>query len=411
MSDEETRQGNIVIIGGGHAAAQLCAGLAAAGQGARVHLVCEEAELPYQRPPLSKAYLKNPLEALQPHRAEAWYADAGITLHRADPGVGIDRERCTVRLRSGTELAYAKLVLATGTRARGLPHLPHAQDNGLANVAVLRTAADAQRLRTLLDAARHLTVLGGGFIGLEIAATARAAGKAVTVLEAAPRLLMRSVSPELAEDVLQTHRASGIDLRLGVAAGGFEIDGNRLAALTVDRKREPVELMVLGIGAVPEHTLASAAGLDCDNGIEVDALMRTSDAQILAIGDCTCFRYRGHPLRLESVQNANDQAKVAAATILGHGAAYLPVPWFWSEQGSLRLQMVGLWRAGLQPVRRPGATPAAFSLFHYDGDALVAVESANAPLDHLGARKLLEKGVSPTPGQAADSAFALKSLL
>jgi 3-phenylpropionate/trans-cinnamate dioxygenase ferredoxin reductase subunit len=411
MNDAEARPDNIVIIGGGHAAAQLCAGLVAAGQGGRVHLVCEEAELPYQRPPLSKAYLKNLLEVLQPHRAEAWYANAGITLHRADPAVGIDPGRRTVRLRSGTELAYGKLVLATGTRARGLPHLPQAQDNGLANVAVLRSAADAQRLRTLLDAATHLTVLGGGFIGLEIAANARAAGKAVTVLEAAPRLLMRSVSPELAEHVLQTHRASGIDLRLGVAVGGFEVDGNRLAALTVDGTREPVELMVLGIGAVPEHTLASEAGLACDNGIEVDELMRTSDAHILAVGDCASFdEYTsGRHLRLESVQNANDQARTAVATLLGREEPYRALPWFWSEQGALRLQMAGLMPPDGTRYRRAGATSASFSILHYAQDRLVCAESVNAPLDHMAARKLLESGKSPSPESACDTNTALKT--
>ena len=421
MSDDETeqaRQDSILIIGGGHAAAQLCAGLVAAGQGARLHLVCEEAELPYQRPPLSKAYLKNPLEVLQLHRAEAWYVDAGITLHRADPAVGIDRVRRTVRLRSGTELAYAKLVLATGTRARGLPHLPHAQrnaqgngqDSGLANVAVLRSAADALRLRTLLDAAQHLTLLGGGFIGLEIAATAHAAGKTVTVLEAAPRLLMRSVSPELAEHVLQTHRASGIDLRLGVAAGGFEIEDKRLAALTVDGKREPVELMVLGIGVVPEHTLASEAGLACDNGIQVDALLRTSDENILAIGDCASFdeHTSGRHLRLESVQNANDQARTAVATLLGREEPYRALPWFWSEQGALRLQMAGLMPHDGTRHRRGGATPASFSILHYAQDRLVCVESVNAPLDHMAARKLLESGKSPSPELACDANTALK---
>ena len=409
MSDADVAQGGIVVIGGGHAAAQLCAGLVTAGQGARVHLICEEAELPYQRPPLSKTFLKNPLEALQPHRADTWYLDAGITLHRADPAIAIDRAHRRVRLQSGTELAYATLVLATGTRARRLPHLPDSLDN----VAVLRTAADALRLRALLDAAQHLTVLGGGFIGLEIAATARAAGKAVTVLEAAPRLLMRSVSPELAEHVLQTHRANGIDLRLGVAAGGFEIEGHRLAALTVDGKREPVELMVLGIGAVPEHTLASEAGLVCDNGIKVDALMRTSDPCILAIGDCASFdeHTSGRHLRLESVQNANDQARTALATLLGREEPYRALPWFWSEQGSLRLQMAGLMPHDGARHRRAGAMPASFSILHYAADRLVCVESANAPMDHMAARKLLESGKTLSPEIACDSKTALKAHL
>lgn len=409
MSSSDSAQGNIVVVGGGHAAAQLCAGLVAAGLGARVHLVCEEVELPYQRPPLSKAYLKSPDEALQAHRSEAWYVDSGITLHRADPAVRIDRGLRRVRLRSGTELTYSSVVLATGTRARRLAHLP----DGLSNVAVLRTAADAQRLRTLIGSAKHLTVLGGGFIGLEIAATARAAGKSVTVLEAAPRLLMRSVSPELAEHVFQTHSANGIDLRLGVAAGGFEIEGDRLAALTVDGQREPVDLMVLGIGAVPEHTLASEAGLACDNGIKVDHGMRTSDPHVLAIGDCASFdeHTSGRHLRLESVQNANDQARTALATLLGRDEPYRALPWFWSEQGGLRLQMAGLMpHDGVRHIR-PGAAPASFSVLHYVADRLVCVESVNAPMDHMAARKLLESGKSPLPATACDADLPLKSHL
>ena len=407
MSDVDIAGDAIVVIGGGHAAVQLCAGLVAAGQGARVHLVCEEAELPYQRPPLSKAYLKSADEALQAHRAESWYIDAGITVHRADPAIAIDRERHSVRLRSGTELPWATLVLATGTRARRLPHLPEA----LSNVAVLRTAADAQRLRTLLDATQHLTVLGGGFIGLEIAGTARAAGKAVTVLEAAPRLLMRSVSPEVADHVLRTHRASGIDLRLGVAAGSFEFEADRLVALTVDGRREPVELMMLGIGAVPEHSLASEAGLVCDNGIRVDALMRTSDPCILAIGDCASFdeHTSGRHLRLESVQNANDQARTAVATVLGRDEPYRALPWFWSEQGGLRLQMAGLAPHDGTRHRRAGLSDASFSILHYSGDRLVCVESVNAPLDHLAARKLLEAGKSPSPKIACETSISLKA--
>lgn len=398
----------IVIVGGGHAAAQLCSGLAAAGLGARVHLVCEEPLLPYQRPPLSKAFLKSADEPLQPHRAEAWFAEQGITLHQADPAVSVAPDRREVRLRSGAVLHYGWLVLATGTRARRLPQLPA----GLDNVAVLRDAADAQALRTRLNAATRVTVLGGGFIGLEIAATAKALGKQVTVLEAAPRLLARSVSPELAAHVLQTHRDAGIDLRLGVQVGAFEVEGQRLAALSVDGQRESVELLVMGIGAVPETALAEAAGLACDNGIVVDAAMRTSAPQVLAIGDCTNFPEAGsgRRLRLESVQNANDQAKTALATLLGKDEPYRALPWFWSEQGALRLQMAGLMPADGVRHRRPGATPASFSILHYAGERLACVESINAPLDHMASRKLLEVGKSPAPELACDPAVALKSL-
>ena len=396
----------IVIVGGGHAGAALCAALASAGLGAQTHLVCAETELPYQRPPLSKAFLKSPTEPLQWHRGEEWFAQSGITLHRGDAATAVDRAGKVLTLQSGTRLPYAWLVLATGAAARALPSVPATLDN----VAVLRGAADALRLRTLFEAARRVTVLGGGFIGLEIAATARALGKDVVVLEAAPRLLQRSVSPELAEHVLATHRASGIDVRLGVSVGDFEIEGARLAALTVDGQREPVELLVMGIGATPETHLAHAAGLECGNGVLVDAHMRTSDPAILAIGDCSSFPQHGsgHRLRLESVQNANDQARTALATLQGRLEPYRAVPWFWSEQGSMRLQMAGLMPATGTRHRRPGATPASFSLLHYEGERLVCVESVNAPADHMAARKLLEAGISPSPADACDATQPLK---
>ncbi len=413
---DETQSGNIVIVGGGHAGAALCAGLAAAGQGARVHLVCEEAELPYQRPPLSKSFLKGPQEPLQPHRAETWYLEAGITLHRADPALAIDRERRVLRLRSGREIGYAQLVLATGARGRSLPQLQKLP-GGLNNVHVLRGAADALRLRAQLAAAQHVTVLGGGFIGLEIAATARALGKRVSVIEAAPRLLMRSVSSELAEHVLQTHRANGIDVRLNVAAVGFVHDDERVASITADGQAEPVEMLVLGIGAAPEVALAQAAGLRCgqgqDSGILVDECMRTSDPSILAVGDCANFPVHGsgRRARLESVQNANDQARTALATLLGREEPYRALPWFWSEQGSMRLQMAGLMPLEGTRHRRPGATPASFSVLHYVGEQLVCAESVNAPLDHMAARKLLEAARSPAPDVACDPAIPLKAHL
>ncbi|MEF7615911.1 FAD-dependent oxidoreductase [Aquincola sp. MAHUQ-54] len=403
----------IVIVGGGHAAAQLCASLAEAGLGARVHLVCEERRLPYHRPPLSKGFLKHPEDEPQPLRPDAWYADSGITLHLGDAAVSIDRGRRTLRLASGAELGYGQLVLATGTRARRPLHLA----DGLANVMVLRSADDAVQLRERLAAAPRLTVLGGGFIGLEIAATARAMGKEVVVIESAPRLMMRAVSPEVSQHVLQTHRAAGIEVRLGASAGHFEVDGDRLAALDVSGTRTPVELLVLGIGAAPEHALATAAGLECDNGIVVDAFMRTSDPAILAIGDCASFPQAasGRRMRLEAVQNALDQARTAAATLAGQPRLHDALPWFWSEQGSLRLQMAGLVPApdapGVELHRRPGASDASFSLLHYAGGRLVCVESVNAPLDHMPLRKLLEAGRSLSPAEACDTAVPLKKYL
>ncbi len=409
---------SIVIVGGGHAGAQLCAALAEAGLGAQTHLVCAEALLPYQRPPLSKAFLKSPDESPQQHRAEAWYAQAGITLHRGDAALRIDRAARQLHLQSGATLGYAQLVLATGARARQLPGLP----DGLHNVAVLRSAAHAHALRQRLAGARSLTVLGGGFIGLEVAATARALGLAVQVIEAAPRLLSRSVSADLAAHILATHQASGIEFVLGARIGAIVHDGQQLHSIEVNGVPQPVELLLLGIGAEPDTALASAAGLRVDNGIVVDAAMRSSDPQILAIGDVARFPVAsawaagtGTALRLESVQNANDQARTAAATLQGQAAAYAALPWFWSEQGALRLQMAGLMPAldapGVARHRRPGANAASFSVLHYIGERLVCVESVNAAMDHMMSRKLLEAGRHPAPALACDAAVALKSLL
>lgn len=404
---------SIVVIGGGHAAAQLCAALVEQGQGARVVLICEEPVLPYQRPPLSKTFLKNPDEKLQLHRAAAWYEQAGIQVRLDDPVEAIDRVARSLRLRSGQTLAWGHLVLATGTRVRWLPDLP----TSLSNVLALRSAAQALRVREALGAAEAVTVLGGGFIGLEVAATALHLGRRVSVLEAAPRLLGRAVSPALSDFVADTHRESGMDIRLNARVSHPVIEGDRLSALQVDDERWPIDVMLKGIGAVPEVALAEAAGLECADGIIVDAFMQTSDPAILAIGDCTSFPdpRSGRYLRLESVQNANDQARIAAATLAGETRPYAPVPWFWSDQGKIRLQMVGLMPAtdtpGLHTVRRPGAQPGSFSLVHHVGEELRCVETVNAPADHLACRKLFELGRHPTAEQMADVSLPLKHWL
>jgi 3-phenylpropionate/trans-cinnamate dioxygenase ferredoxin reductase component len=329
--------------------------------------------------------------------------------------VAIDRARRRVRLRDGDEIGYEQLVLATGGRARLLAGLPP----GLANVATLRSVEDALALRDKMTACDTLSVVGGGFIGLEAAATGRALGKRVTVVESAPRLLARAVSPELSDHVLQVHRDAGIDIRLQARIGGFEFEATpatgspRLAAIRLNGERHPVDLLLLGIGAEPETSLAEAAGLECDNGIVVDEYMVTSDPAILAVGDCTSFPdiCCGRRLRLESVQNANDQARTAVASLLGKHLAHRAVPWFWSEQGNLRLQMAGLPPAHAERHRRPGPKPDSFSILHYADGVLHCVESVNAPLDHLMARKLLEAGRSPEVAKAVDPAVPLKSLL
>ncbi|MGE4336818.1 MAG: NAD(P)/FAD-dependent oxidoreductase [Pigmentiphaga sp.] len=399
----------VVIIGGGHAAAQLCASLAEGNFEGRVTLVSNEDRLPYHRPPLSKTFIKDPAAEPQALRAQAMYDKAGIEVLLGETAVAIDREGREVALASGRRLPYDTVVLATGTSARRLPGVPAEAPN----VAYLRNAADAERLRAALNDAPSVTVLGGGFIGLEIAATAGQLGKPVAVFEAAPRLLARSVSPEAADHVVKTLRESGVTIHLGASADRFEFEGERLSAVFVGEQRHAVDILVAGIGAVPETLLAEAAGLECANGVVVDDHMRTSDPAIYAIGDCTAFPYSrwGERLRLESVQNANDQARTVAGVLLHQPTPYQALPWFWSDQGALRLQIAGLARPDTERVIRPGTKEGSFSVLHFDGGHLVCIESINAPLDHMAARKLLERGLQPSREQLLDPAVPLKAHL
>ncbi len=399
----------IVVIGGGHAGAQICATLAELGQAHRVHLVCEEASLPYQRPPLSKAFFKKNDEPIQLIRAQTWFDQQGITVHLGGAVKNIDLQARVAHLASNKSLPFSKLVFATGTRSRRLSELPPS----IENVHLLRTAQDAQQLRDTLPSAEQFTFIGGGFIGLELAATLNALGKKVTVLEVSPRLLARSISLELSEHVLKTHRDAGIDIRLQCDIKGYKFEGQRLTHIELKDDLLSVDRVLLGIGAQPELTLAQSIGLSCEGGIVVDDQMRASVPDVWAIGDCTVFPYApmGGSLRLESIQNANDQAKVAAHSIMGQAASYKPTPWFWSEQGAMRLQMVGLMPKEPTTFKRAGANEQAFSLFHYDQGALACVESVNSVMDHMMAKKFFELGIHPSPQEVCNPAVALKSLV
>jgi 3-phenylpropionate/trans-cinnamate dioxygenase ferredoxin reductase subunit len=403
----------IVIIGGGHAAAQLCAALAEGNFTGRVVLVSEELHLPYHRPPLSKTLIKDAAALLPELRGAAFYAQSGVELRLGQRAVRIDRAARQVVLQApdgGAEdrLAYDHLVLATGSRARHLPGVPE----DLPNLHTLRNFDDAVRLRSALSQAQRLMVIGGGFIGLELAASARALGKAVTLIEAAPRLLARAVSPAISRHLLDHHRAAGVDVRLGSAPQRVVVENDRFTGVVLNDESLAADLLLVGIGARPEVSLAEVSGLDCSNGIRVDPLLQTSDPDISAIGDCTTFPYGADAtsIRLESVQNANDQAKALAARLLGQPVAYAPVPWFWSEQGDVRLQIAGLWHDGLRAVTRAGAKAGSFSIAHYDGTQFVAMESINAPLDHMTARRWLQQQHSPAPEAFADAARPLKDL-
>jgi len=400
----------LVIVGGGHAASQLAASLAEKRFPGQVALISDEVHLPYHRPPLSKTLIKDPEAVLPELRGAAFYEQAGIELRLGTRVQGIDRARKVLRLVAPDgprELAYDHLVLATGAKARELPQAPV----GTPGVHYLRTYDQAQALRDALAQARRIVVLGGGFIGLEIAATARQLGKEVTVFEAMPRLLARSVSPAVSDFLLATHRGAGVDIRLGTMVDGLQMAQGRATGVLVGGVSVPADVIIAGIGATPNVDLARDAGLACDDGIVVDATLATTDPDISAIGDCVAFPHPDWPqrLRLESVQNANDQAKALAARLCGEPQPYAAVPWFWSDQGEARLQITGLWRPGCESVLRPASRGNGFSVLHYEGTRLRAIESVNSPVDHMAARRLMQSGQSPDKAVVGDPARPIQA--
>lgn len=408
-------EGDIVIIGAGQAGVQAAEALRAGSFAGTITLLGNEPHGPYHRPPLSKAWLAGEMDAAQlVMRAPEMLARKGITLRTDTTVTAIDRATQTVRLADGSALPYTGLVLATGATPRNLP-LPGGDSIG---VLALRgrddASAIADRLALCIDQQRPVVVIGGGFIGLEVAATARKKGLAVTVLEAAPRLLGRVLAPVLSDWYADLHRGHGVQLLLGAQITAMEVgsDGTVAGVRLTDGTVLPAGLVVVGIGVTANDELARAAGLDCDRGIVVDACGRTSDPQIVAAGDCTARRLAdGSLLRLESVQNATEQGKSAAAALLGQDRAFTATPWFWSDQYDKKLQMAGLSTGADHWAVRGDMAAGSFSVYHFRGERLLAVDSVSATKDHLQARKLLDAGVSPSPAQAADAGFDLASLL
>ena len=415
MSDTTTLQGPIVIIGAGQAGVQTAESLRAGGFTGPITMLGDEPYGPYHRPPLSKAWLAGAMDAVQlVMRAPEMLARKNITLRTDTTVVAIDRAAKHVQLADGSTLPYAGLVLATGSTPRALP-LPGAQAQG---VLALRSRDDAsaiaERLALCQERQLPVVVIGGGFIGLEVAATARKKGLAVTVLEAAPRLLGRVLAPVLSDWYAELHRSHGVQLQLGAQITALEADaqGQVSGVRMADGSLVPAGLVVVGIGVVANEQLAVAAGLECERGIVVDACSRTSDPAIVAAGDCAVRRLpNGNLLRLESVQNATEQAKSAAAALLGQERPFTATPWFWSDQYDKKLQMAGLSTGADRWSVRGDLSSGSFSVYHFQGERLLAVDSVNASKDHLQARKLLDAGISPTPEQAADATFDLVSLL
>lgn len=385
----------VVIAGAGQAGFQVAASLRQEGFDGRVVLIGDEPGLPYQRPPLSKAYLADGNGDRLTFRPREFFAEHGIELV-LDAGVRrIDRAACRVELADGRGYAFDHLVLALGARNRTLA-LPGAD---LPNVIGLRTLADAERLRENLAGAASLAVIGGGLIGLEVAAVARKAGLEVTVAEAGERLMRRTVSAPTAAHLQDWHEAQGTRIRLNASVRGIVSGRDGLAAGLdlADGTGVAADLVLVAAGVVPNQELAAEAGLAVGDGIIVDAMLSTSDPAISAIGDCACFPggVGGRPFRLESVQNAVDQARSVAARLLGRAEPYHRVPWFWSDQGPNKLQIAGL-AAGCDRFVERRAAGGVFALYGFREDRLQAVESINAPADHMAARRLLALPQPPT---------------
>jgi 3-phenylpropionate/trans-cinnamate dioxygenase ferredoxin reductase subunit len=376
----------IVVVGAGHAAGQFIINLRAEGCTRPVALIGEEKHPPYQRPPLSKQYLAGKVGLDRVYlRPAGWYLEQGVQWLAGRRVVEIDRTRRRVLLDDGRNLEYSTLVLATGARPRVLPGAD------AAGLPALRGIEDADFLRSGLEAGRHVVLVGGGYIGLEVAATARKRGAEVTLLEADARVLSRVAAPEISRFFEATHRVRGVSLRTGAkitrierAAGGFHVrldGGDSLSAQQV----------LVGIGIVPNTELAASAGLAVDNGVVVDEYARTGDPDIYAIGDCANFpsALYGRRVRLESVQNAAGQARVAALNVAGKQLVYDEVPTFWSEQYDVRLNIVGLSQGHDQTVLRGDPETGEFSVFYLRRGVLLAVDAVNSPAVFVKSRKLV----------------------
>lgn len=403
-------QGPVLIVGAGHAGFQVAASLRQHGFADAIRLINDEAHLPYQRPPLSKAYLKGTggPDSLM-FRPQKFFDDQKVEL-LADHAVAIDRAARKLKLASGQSLDYGHLVLATGARNR-LIDIPNAN---LPNVRYLRILDDSEDLRARIAASRHVVVIGAGFIGLEFAATARIKGLEVDVIELASRVMARAVTAEVSDYFQKRHTEAGIRIRLGVQVTSIEADGSKVIGVSLsDGHHIPADLVVVGVGVLPNVELAAEAGLPVASGIIVNEHLLTADPHISAIGDCALFaspRFGGS-LRLESVQNATDQARCVAARLTGDDKAYDGLPWFWSDQADDKLQIAGLTTGYDQVVMRGDPAKKAFSAFCYKAGRLVGIESINRAGDHMFGRRLLAANGSISPQQAADLSFDLKKAL
>ena len=399
---------NVVIVGAGQAGAQTAITLRTGGYKGAITIIGDERQVPYERPPLSKHFLAGELEIERMFvRQPDYYEQNNIELRLETRVARIDRAGSTVELADGARLPYGWLVLAAGGRVRRLG-VPGADLNG---IYYLRTIDDVSVYRDQLTEGKRLVVVGGGYIGLEVAAVARKHGCQVTVLEAMPMVLNRVIAPEMSTFYADVHKAAGVDIRVNSTATAFIGDGH-VREVKVGDETIPADLVIIGIGIVPNVELAADAGLAVDNGIVVDEVARTEDPKILSLGDCAnqpSVLYGGR-VRLESVPNALGQGKAAASVILGDPKPVTDVPWFWSDQYDLKLQMAGLLQPGDQVIIRGDMSTRKFSACYLRNGVFVAINCVNMVKDFVQSKALVSARWKPDPGKLADVSVALKDL-
>jgi len=398
----------VVIVGASHAAVQAIDTLRREGHGGPIVLLGDEPFLPYNRPPLSKKYFSGELERERLLlRSAQFYEQARVDVRLGVRVTAIDRATRRLRLSDGGERGYDKLLLCLGSRNR----LLEVPGYDLQGIHYLRTIADVDGIRADLGAARRLVVVGAGYIGLEAAASARHLGLEVTVLEMADRPLNRVTAPEMSSFYLQRHQRAGVSVLCGMSVTSFAGDG-RVSGVVCGEREFAADIVIVGVGVMPETALAAACGLRCENGIVVDETCQTSDPDVYAAGDCTMHpsvRY-GRRLRLESVDNAVEQARTAALNICGKPARHEHVPWFWSDQYDIKLQIAGLSQGYDRAVLRGDPDTNRFALYYFAEGELIAVDAINSPKDFMTGKKWIAERKRPDLALLADPATDLKSL-
>lgn len=400
----------LVIVGAGQAGFALAAKLRALKDDRPINLVGNEPVLPYQRPPLSKKHLLGEMDFDRLlFRPEAWYGENGIDIRLSTPVEAIDRDKHVVKLFDGSEIPYETLAIATGATPR---RLPAAIGGDLDGVYTMRDKADADRLAEAMKPGHRLLIIGGGYIGLEAAAVARKLGLDVTLIEMADRILARVAASDTADAIRAIHESEGVHIHEKTGLTRLIGDEGRVKAAELsDGRVIDVDLVIVGIGVIPNDRLAGDAGLEVQNGIVVDSFGRTSDPAIFAMGDCAVQAWNGEQVRLESVQNAVDQAEAVAAVIAGGSEPYRPKPWFWSDQYDVKLQIAGFNLGYDQTVLRPGAREDSLSIWYFRKGVFIAVDAINDAKAYVTGKKLLELGRPVDPASIADPALDLKSLM